>query len=90
MPEKELLFLKLFTSTCFFCLFSLSEQELCVKVLPDNNHFKKLFIYLHTFPSCWVWKRNGGAGEDSWMARRSKQSILKEANPEYSLGGLML
>ena len=26
----------------------------------------------------------------SWPARRAKQSILKEINPEYSLGGLML
>ena len=26
----------------------------------------------------------------SWSARRSKQSILKEINPEYSLEGLML
>ena len=25
-----------------------------------------------------------------WTARRSNQSILKEINPEYSLGGLML
>ena len=25
-----------------------------------------------------------------WTARRSDQSILKEINPEYSLGGLML
>ena len=25
-----------------------------------------------------------------WIARRSKQSILKEINPEYSLEGLML
>ena len=25
-----------------------------------------------------------------WTARRSKQSILREINPEYSLGGLML
>ena len=25
-----------------------------------------------------------------WSARRSKQSILKEINPEYSLEGLML
>ena len=33
---------------------------------------------------------NCGAGEDSWTARRSKQSILKEINPEYSLEGLML
>ena len=37
---------------------------------------------------------NCGVGEDSlrvpWTARRSKQSILKEINPEYSLKGLML
>ena len=26
----------------------------------------------------------------SWTARRSKQSVLKEINPEYSLEGLML
>ena len=26
----------------------------------------------------------------SWTASRSNQSILKEINPEYSLGGLML
>ena len=32
---------------------------------------------------------NGDAGEDSWTAR-SKQSILKEINPEYLLEGLML
>ena len=25
-----------------------------------------------------------------WKARRSNQSILKEINPQYSLGGLML
>ena len=25
-----------------------------------------------------------------WTARRSKQSILKEINPDYSLDGLML
>ena len=33
---------------------------------------------------------NWGVGEDSWTARRSNQSILKEINPEYSLEGLML
>ena len=33
---------------------------------------------------------NSGAGEDSWMARRSNQSVLKEINLEYLLGGLML
>ena len=36
---------------------------------------------------------NCGAGEDlrvPWIARRSKQPILKEINPELSLEGLML
>ena len=33
---------------------------------------------------------NCGAGEDSWTARRSNKSILKEINPEYSLERLML
>ena len=33
---------------------------------------------------------NCGAGEDAWSERKSKQSILKEINLEYSLEGLML
>ena len=33
---------------------------------------------------------NCGIGEDSWTARRSNQSILKEIGTEYSLEGLML
>ena len=33
---------------------------------------------------------NCGVGEDSWTARRSNQSILKEISPGYSLEGLML
>ena len=35
---------------------------------------------------------NCGVGEDSvpWTARKSKQSILKEISPEYSLVGLIL
>ena len=32
---------------------------------------------------------NCGAREDSWTARTSNQSILKEISPEYSLKGLM-
>ena len=33
---------------------------------------------------------NYGVGEDSWTARRSNQSVLKEISPEYSLEGRML
>ena len=35
----------------------------------------------------WCWKRLLRA---PWTARRSNQSILKEVNPEYSLGGVVL
>ena len=35
----------------------------------------------------WWWRR---LLRVPWTARRSKQSILKEINPEYSLEGLML
>ena len=35
----------------------------------------------------WCWTR---LLRVPWMARRSKQSILKEISPEYSLEGLML
>ena len=31
-----------------------------------------------------------GVGKDSWTARRSNQSIIKEISPECSLEGLML
>ena len=33
---------------------------------------------------------NCGVGEDSWTARRSNQSILKEISPEYSLEEMLL
>ena len=35
----------------------------------------------------WCWRR---LLRVPWISRRSKQSILKEISPEYSLGGLML
>ena len=35
----------------------------------------------------WCWRR---LLRVSWTARKSKQSILKEISPEYSLEGLML
>ena len=35
----------------------------------------------------WCWRR---LLRVLWTARRSKQSILKEINPEFSLEGLML
>ena len=41
---------------------------------------------IHAF-ELWFWRR---LLRVPWTARRSKQSILKEINPEYSLEGLML
>ena len=35
----------------------------------------------------WCWRR---LLRVPWTARRSNQSIIKEINPEYSLGGLLL
>ena len=35
----------------------------------------------------WCWKK---LLRVPWTAQRSNQSILKEINPEYSLGGLMM
>ena len=46
---------------------------------------------VRTFPrmtdgfKLWCWKR---LLRVSWIARRSKKSILKEINPEYSVEGL--
>ena len=41
---------------------------------------------MHAFEP-WYWRR---LWRVPWTARRSNQSILKEASPEYSLEGLML
>ena len=35
----------------------------------------------------WCWRR---LLRVPWTARKSNQSILKEVNPEYSLGGVVL
>ena len=54
---------------------------MCVRVGPQRRPSAKELMLL-----------NCGAGEDlrvPWTARRSNQSILKEINPEFSLG-LML
>ena len=49
-------------------------------------------IAFEAFMNCgafelWCWRR---LLRVPWTARRSKQSILKEISPEYSLEGLML
>ena len=65
-------------------LYRLSHQgSPSLKVLKYRAFPFKAFYYL---PNC-------DAGEDfkvPWTSRTSSQSILKEINPEYSLGGLLL
>ena len=82
------------------CLNCLSE---CI-ALPTKVHQVKGMVFPVVMHGCesWTIKKaecwriiplNCGAGEDSQeslIARRSNQSILKEINPEYSLEGLML
>ena len=59
-------------------------QQSCVdvRVGPYIRLIAKAFML-----SNWAWKK---LLRVLWIARRSKQSILKEINPEYSLEGLML
>ena len=72
--------------------------------LPTKVQLIKAMVFPVLMYGCEIWTikkaehqridaLNCGVGEDSqvpWTARRSNQSILKEINPEYSLGGLML
>ena len=73
--------------------------------MPTNVHLVKTIVFpvvMYGFESwtvkkaehwridgfeLWCWRR---LLRVPWTARRSKQSILKETNPEYSLEGLML
>ena len=70
--------------------------------LPTKVHLVKAIVFSVAMYGCeswkaecwridafelWCWRR---LLRVPWTARRSKQSILKEINPEYSLEGLML
>ena len=73
--------------------------------LPTKAHLVKTMVFLVVMYRCkswtikkaehqridafelWCWRR---LLRVSWTARKSKQSILKEVSPEYSLEGLML
>ena len=73
--------------------------------LPTKVHIVKAMVFLAVVYRCeswtiqmaecqridafelWCWRR---LWRVPWTVRRSNQSILKEINPEYSLGGLML
>ena len=73
--------------------------------LPTKVHLVKPMVFLVVMYGCqnwtikkaehpridafelWCWRR---LLRVPWTVRRSNQSILKEINPEYSLGGLIL
>ena len=70
-------------------------------VLSTKVHLVKVMVFPVVVYGCesWTIKKAesrridafaSGAADDSWTARRSNQSILKEISPEYSLEGLML
>ena len=73
--------------------------------LPTKVHLVKVMVFPVVMYGCesWTIKKAECQKSDAfelrcwrrllrvpWTARRSKQSILKEINPEYSLEGLML
>ena len=73
-------------------------------ILPQKIYIVRLWSsqWLHTLGERWTVKKAEGQRIDAfelrcwrvlrvpWTARRSNQSVLREINPEYSLGGLML
>ena len=90
-------------SECYFCFlsrsptFSLSNFFTLLLLVP-SLHGKCMYRYeswtikktecirIDAF-ELWCWRR---LLRVLWTARRSNQLILKEINPEYSLGGLIL
>ena len=73
--------------------------------LPTKAHLVKAMVFPVVMYGCesWTVKKAERQGIDAfelwcwrrllrvaWTAKRSRQSILKEINPEYSLEGLML
>ena len=65
--------------------------------LPTKVCLVKAMVFPVVMYGCESWtiklsaeELNCCIGEDSWTARRSNQSTLKEISPEYSLEGLML
>ena len=53
----------------------------------ESRTIKKAYCQRTDAFKLWCWRR---ILRIPWTARRSNQSILKEINPEYSLGELML
>ena len=84
------------------CLFDNTNSNIMVLIcipliINDFEHPFLLAIFYHN-PSALslllsaeeLMLLNCGVGKDSWTARRSNQSILKEINPGISLEGMML
>ena len=81
------------------------DIKILSKILSNQVYIVKAMVFLVVMYGCeswttkkaehqridafelWCWRR---LLRVPWTAKRSKQSILKEINPEYSLEGLML
>ena len=67
-------------------LLNLNLVLKCLRILQRNDTTEHTHTHTHTF-KLWFWRRQLRI---PWTVRRSNQSILKEINPKYSLGGLRL
>ena len=77
------------------CVLKGWESQLPVVILTRNILAHRHSLYKSVTSVCqridaferWCWRR---LLRETWTARRSNQSIIKEISPEYSLEGLML
>ena len=67
--------------------FTLLRLHLFILFMCENWVIKKAELQRTDAFELWCWRR---LLRVPWTARRSKQSIVKEISPEYSLEGLML
>ena len=80
---KYLIYIKSYVCICILYWFCFLRKRWlkCKSFLIINKSSATLNLFLD---------KNTNARRIPWTARRSKQSILKEISPEYSLEGLML
>ena len=80
--------LKVEASHCLQSIFIVKDMVFPVVMYRyESWTIKKIEHQRNDASVLWCWRR---LLRVPWTARRSKQSILKEINPEYSLEGLIL
>ena len=80
-PVHELILMTLMSQ------FNDKRLTLASVLTPEDKRPAQALALASPSGQLWCWRR---LLRVPWIARRSKQSILKEINPEYSLEGLML